>query len=71
MKPLSVPKLEISLLPLRRSVDLTIFHIVFPAGLHLIEGGDVSHLPLSPQPQAQVFYEPDVQAVIAKEGTGC
>lgn len=60
MKPLSVLKLEISPLLLRKSVDLTIFHLVFPAGLHLVEGGDVSHLPLSPQPQAQVFHELDV-----------
>lgn len=71
MKPLSVFKLEISLPLLGRSVDLTIFHVVFPAGLHLLEGGDVSHLPLSPQLQAQVFHELDVQAVIAKEGTAC
>ena len=42
MKPLSVLKLEISPLLLRKSVDLTIFHLVFPAGLHLGEGGDVS-----------------------------
>lgn len=55
MKPLSMPKLEISLLLLRMSLDLTTFHLVFPAALHLIEGRDASHPPLGPQPWAQVY----------------
>lgn len=58
MKPLSMPKLEISLLLPRMSIDLTAFHLVFPTGLHLIEGRDVPPHPWvpSPWPRASMSY---------------
>lgn len=62
-----MPKLEICLWLPRMSVDLTAFHFVFPTGLHLIEGRDVSYLSLGPQPLAQGFHELRVQVMIAKE----
>lgn len=52
-KPLSIPKLEISLRLPRMSVDLTAFYFVFPTGQHLLEGRDVSYPSLGPRPLAR------------------
>lgn len=67
MKQLSMPKLEISLLLPRLSEDITAFHLVFPIGLHPIEGRDMSCPPLGPQSLAQGFHELHVEVMIAKE----